>query len=61
MSVSVVGTDLKDRKGEQGRPRQQERVAGVDGISARVTARRAELGPRVPEQRREWGRLPREK
>jgi hypothetical protein len=46
--VCVAGTDVKDRKGEQGRRGEQEYAAGADGVCTRVAARCVESGTSVP-------------
>ena len=53
--VFVAGTDVKDRKGEQGRRRGKDHVAGANGVCKRVAARSVEPGTSVPAQRRIWG------
>lgn len=62
--VCVAGTDVKDRKGEQGRRGGgrggggQGYVAGTNGVRKRVAARCVEPGTSVPAQRRIWGLVP---
>lgn len=56
--VCVAGTDVKDRKGEQGRRGGQEYVAGANGVCERVAPRCVEPGKSVPAQCRIWGLVP---